>query len=151
MVGQSSDTLTALQPLQPSNLTAKTKETPVVPKGTRFIKPSLEEVTDYIHKMGYSVDPVEFVYYQDSVGWVIGAAKKPMKDWQAAVRTWQHKRCKESKPHTPMHPTNKAKYVEPTPEEARASRKQRGMSYDWERAEDEAAEAAKKNNLAKGV
>jgi hypothetical protein len=34
---------------------------------------------------------MEFIDYYQSVGWMIG--KHKMKDWQAAVRTWKHKRA----------------------------------------------------------
>jgi hypothetical protein len=33
------------------------------------------------------MDPVRFWDFYESKGWVIG--KSPMKDWRAAVRTWE--------------------------------------------------------------
>ena len=36
---------------------------------------------------GYAVDPDRFVDYYTSNGWKVG--KNPMKDWKAAVRTWE--------------------------------------------------------------
>lgn len=53
-----------------------------------FIKPSLEEVQAYCTEKHYSVNPQRFIDYYDSNGWKVG--KNPMKDWKAAVRTWQH-------------------------------------------------------------
>lgn len=53
-------------------------------------RPTLEEVQHYCLSRRNGIDPQAFVDYYDSVGWLIG--KKPMKDWQAAVRTWERKR-----------------------------------------------------------
>jgi hypothetical protein len=53
----------------------------------KFIKPSLQELTDYIQTREVKINPQSFLDYNDSKGWVVG--KAPMKDWQAAVRTWE--------------------------------------------------------------
>ena len=52
-----------------------------------FRKPSIEEVQAYCEERGNSVDPESFVDFYESKGWVVG--KSPMKDWKAAVRTWE--------------------------------------------------------------
>lgn len=57
-------------------------------------KPTLEEVRLYCFCRLNKVDPEAFIDYYDSVGWMIG--KKPMKDWQAAVRTWERNRKTQS-------------------------------------------------------
>lgn len=56
-------------------------------KEKRFIKPTLEEIELFIFDNNYSVDAEAFFDYYESVGWSVG--KKKMKDWKAAVRTWQ--------------------------------------------------------------
>lgn len=38
---------------------------------------------------GYCVDPDRFVDFYTSNGWRVG--KNPMKDWKAAVRSWERK------------------------------------------------------------
>ena len=43
-------------------------------------------VEDYINEHGYNVDAHTFVDFYESKGWLVGKTK--MKDWQAAVRTW---------------------------------------------------------------
>ena len=43
-------------------------------------------VEDYINEHGYNVDAHNFVDFYESKGWLVGKTK--MKDWQAAVRTW---------------------------------------------------------------
>lgn len=55
-----------------------------------FQKPSVEEVKNYCLERNNSVDPEAFVSFYDSKGWMIG--KNKMKDWKAAVRTWEKSR-----------------------------------------------------------
>ena len=57
-------------------------------KRKRFTPPTLEEVRAYCEERGNSVDPRRFLDYYESKGWVVGKAK--MKDWKAAVRTWEN-------------------------------------------------------------
>ena len=55
----------------------------------RFIAPTLEEVEDYCRvERKNHVSPERFINYYESVGWTVGKGK-PMKDWKAAVRTWE--------------------------------------------------------------
>lgn len=61
-------------------------------KSKRFKAPTVEEVRAYILEKGYSVDAESFVDYYTSKGWVVG--KSPMKDWKAAVRTWNKNHAK---------------------------------------------------------
>lgn len=58
-------------------------------KRYRFVPPTVEEVQTYINEKGYSVNAQRFVDYYSSKGWTIGK-NSPMKNWQAAVRTWEH-------------------------------------------------------------
>lgn len=53
----------------------------------RFTPPTTDEVRDYCQERGNSVDAQRFVDYYTSKGWMIG--KNKMKDWRAAVRTWE--------------------------------------------------------------
>ena len=63
----------------------------------RFRPPSIEEVRIYISEKGYSVDAEQFVNFYESKGWMIG--KNKMKNWHAAVATWQKGRASpQSKP-----------------------------------------------------
>jgi hypothetical protein len=47
----------------------------------------VEEVTAYCHERGNQVDPQQWFDHYSSNGWRVG--KNPMKDWRAAVRTWE--------------------------------------------------------------
>lgn len=59
-------------------------------RGTRFTPPTLDDVQAYCFERGNTVDPQRFVDYYSSNGWKVG--KNPMKDWKAAVRTWEKSR-----------------------------------------------------------
>lgn len=54
----------------------------------RFVKPTIEEIEDYINEKGYQVDAHKFYDYYESNGWRVG--RNPMKDWRAAIRNWAH-------------------------------------------------------------
>ena len=56
----------------------------------RFVPPTLEEVKAYCTERGNDVDAQRFVDYYTSNGWQVG--KNKMKDWKAAVRTWERNR-----------------------------------------------------------
>lgn len=55
-------------------------------KTKRFIPPTIEDVNQYCIEKGFIMDAVRFVDYYSSIGWLVG--KNKMKDWKAAVRTW---------------------------------------------------------------
>ena len=58
------------------------------PKGG-FKPPTLEEVQAYCAERGNLVDAQSFVDFYESKGWYVG--KNKMKDWKAAVRTWERR------------------------------------------------------------
>ena len=55
--------------------------------GARFAPPTPEDVAAFCRERGNSVDPVKFCAFYQSKGWKVG--KNPMKDWRAAVITWE--------------------------------------------------------------
>lgn len=57
------------------------------PKNT-FTPPTVEEVAAYCVSRQNKIDAVRFVDFYAAKGWYIG--KNKMKDWKAAVRTWEH-------------------------------------------------------------
>ena len=61
------------------------EETQEPPK--RFSPPALEEVKAYCEERGNGVDAQRWYDYYTSNGWKVG--KNPMRDWKAAVRTWE--------------------------------------------------------------
>lgn len=56
---------------------------------SRFSPPTQEEVSAYCRERGNAVDPQRFVDFYAAKGWKVG--NQPMKDWQAAVRTWEQR------------------------------------------------------------
>lgn len=63
------------------------------PKRTRFIPPTVDQVQQYCQEKGYAIDPQRFIDYYESNGWMVG--KNKMKDWKAAVRSWNSREKKE--------------------------------------------------------
>jgi hypothetical protein len=63
-------------------------------KAKRFIPPNVEEVESYCSERGNGIDAQSFIDFYESKGWMIG--KNKMKDWKAAVRTWERSRNKNS-------------------------------------------------------
>ena len=53
----------------------------------RFCPPAEEEVRAYCEERGNGINAGAFVDFYASRGWKVGSA--PMKDWRAAVRTWE--------------------------------------------------------------
>ena len=54
-----------------------------------FIKPTLEEISDYCLERKNNINPNKFYDFYESKNWMIG--KNKMKDWKACVRTWEQK------------------------------------------------------------
>jgi hypothetical protein len=61
---------------------------------TTFTPPSVEDVRAYCRERGNRVDPESFVDHYTAKGWMIG--KNGMKDWKAAVRTWERRSTSSS-------------------------------------------------------
>jgi hypothetical protein len=55
----------------------------------RFTKPSVEEIALYCLERKNGVSAQNFFDFYESKGWRVG--KAPMKDWRAAVRTWEQR------------------------------------------------------------
>lgn len=55
-----------------------------------FRPPTVEDVKAYCIERNNGIDAESFVSFYESKGWMIG--KNKMKDWKAAVRTWERSR-----------------------------------------------------------
>ena len=53
----------------------------------RFVPPTVEQVREYCDARGNRIDPAAFVDHYTANGWMRG--KNKLKDWKAAVRTWE--------------------------------------------------------------
>ena len=87
----SSDELRSVQSSPGKDSREKEREAgPEAPKREgRFTPPTAEEVGAYVLERGSDVDPQRFVDFYTSKGWRVGS--QPMKDWRAAVRTWERR------------------------------------------------------------
>lgn len=56
-------------------------------RAKKFIPPSVSQVREYCQERKNGIDPQRFVDSYQAKDWMIGKSK--MKDWQAAVRTWE--------------------------------------------------------------
>ena len=77
-------------------VTSNDKDIGVGEKHKRFSPPTPDEVNKYGREHGYTVDGQRFCDFYASKGWKVG--NTPMKDWQAAVRTWARKDAPEAAP-----------------------------------------------------
>lgn len=56
-------------------------------KRKNFKKPSVEEVQQYCTQRQNNINAEHFIDYYEANGWKVG--KNAMKDWKAAIRTWE--------------------------------------------------------------
>lgn len=66
---------------------ASVKKTRTPRTSVNFIPPTVEQVKTYCLQRRNNVDAEAFVDHYTSKGWVVGKVK--MKNWEAAVRTWE--------------------------------------------------------------
>jgi hypothetical protein len=85
----------------------------------QFSIPSLEEVKAYCQERNNSINPQQFLNYYQAKGWMIGQNK--MKDWKAAVRTWEQR---DESPKGTLTPT--AIYTPTKQDEAEWEKEMRG-------------------------
>lgn len=58
-------------------------------KAKRFTPPTVEDIGAYCRERRNGVDPQRFFDFYAAKGWMVG--KNRMKDWKAAVRTWERR------------------------------------------------------------
>lgn len=59
----------------------------------RFKKPTIEEIESYCKERNNNINANAFYDYYESKDWMIG--KNRMKDWKAAIRTWERNNTKK--------------------------------------------------------
>ena len=100
------------------------KELPVEEKGKekdidksisqkKFVKPTVEQVEAYCKERNNNISATSFINFYESKGWMIGS--NHMKDWKAAVRTWENHRrytasSRTDKVDAPKQGTNYEEY-----------------------------------------
>lgn len=73
----------------------------------RFTAPTVEDVNAYCRGRGNRVDAQRFVDFYAAKGWKIG--QNAMKDWKAAVRTWEQR---DSAPAAPAKVVSAQQYTQ---------------------------------------
>lgn len=68
----------------------------------KFTRPSVDEVREYCQERSNGIDPEAFIDFYESKGWKVG--NQPMKDWKAAVRTWEKRNPKPANKSSPDIP-----------------------------------------------
>lgn len=96
--------------IPPSNSTLfdiSHKDSITIPQGSveksvkRFVKPTIEQIKAYCEERNNGIDAEDFYYFYESKGWKIGSS--PMKDWKAAVKTWEIKKKQKDAPQQKTH------------------------------------------------
>jgi len=82
-------------------------------RASKFVKPSLEEVENYCKERNNGIEAQAFIDHYESNGWKVG--KNPMKDWKAAVRTWERGNYRSSR--SSQEPTKHKDYSDVKPED----------------------------------
>ena len=74
----------------------------VIKKPTaKFTPPSVNEIEKYCQERNNNIDAEKFHDFYQAKGWMVGSNK--MKDWRAAVRTWEKKDNQDNKFNPPEH------------------------------------------------
>lgn len=65
----------------------------------RFIPPSIEDIKIYCKERNNEIQAEQFFDFYESKNWMIG--KNKMKNWKAAIRTWERNRPKSEPQNEP--------------------------------------------------
>lgn len=55
-------------------------------KDNKFVKPTIQEIADYIKEKNYSIDANKFFNYYEATNWYRGKTK--ISSWKACINTW---------------------------------------------------------------
>lgn len=72
---------------------------PKAEKRKIFTPPKVEDVAAYCRERNNTIDPQQFVDFYTMKGWRVG--KETMKDWKAAVRTWERRHYNQQQDRRP--------------------------------------------------
>lgn len=84
-----------------SNSLEDMKDKSLREENKRFVKPTIEEVFQYVYEQGYQMNSEAFYDFYESKNWMVG--KNKMKDWKAAIRNWY----RNEKNKNASHQTNR--------------------------------------------
>ena len=72
----------------------KEKSSEVKKGAAKFTPPSVNEIEKYCQERNNNIDAEQFYNFYQAKGWYVG--KNKMKDWKAAIRTWEQRDKKEN-------------------------------------------------------
>ena len=82
------------------------------PERKVFQKPTVEQIAEYCRDHGITnVDPEYFWLKHESIGWVVGKARNPMKCWKSTVQTWAKNGYSSQSAHNPPAPETSIRFV----------------------------------------
>lgn len=73
-------------------------------KRKNFVKPTVEEITDFCKEKKININVKKFFLHYESNGWHVG--KSPMKSWKAAVQKWAENNYDNNKANGTMWANN---------------------------------------------
>ena len=73
---------------------------------TKFVKPDLDEVSEYFRELK-AVEPDAFFDFYESKGWLVG--KVSMKDWRASARKWVRENAANGRNGNGVHDVRQSK------------------------------------------
>ena len=85
--------ITPLQKIEQTNTITNNTNNTYSNTIVRFKPPSLELVKEYCNERKNTIEAESFISFYESKGWMIGKSK--MKDWKAAIRTWETRQYKK--------------------------------------------------------
>jgi len=85
--------LQILKNLSSKDSTTINKNKEIIINNKYFSKPNLIEIENYCKERKNNIDAESFINFYDSKGWMVG--KNKMKDWKAAIRTWEMRNKKQ--------------------------------------------------------
>lgn len=71
------------------NIHTSDKSSVCISRTQKFKKPTVEEIEAYCLERKNGIDPEKWFDFYQSKGWRVGS--QPMKNWKAAVRTWERR------------------------------------------------------------
>lgn len=87
--GTQADTIPRLDKTRLDRKESKPKKETKPKKESATIPPTADMVMAYCKKRNNGIDAQQFIDFYEARGWMIGKTK--MKDWQAAIRTWERR------------------------------------------------------------
>ena len=84
-------------PTIPYHTIPNNKEKNIKKEKEPFHPPTLKDVEEYCQSRNNGIDAQHFIDYYEARGWMVG--KNKMKDWKAAVRTWESRNKEKPNEH----------------------------------------------------